>query len=224
MSSIQRENRKNSKKRKIVQKSSDLVGNKNLHKRNSVQQAKEIAKKSLNSNHCCESTEEFTQSSARDINYRAVTDQLQEKILGSLNLFKEASSEYMKNSEYLSDKFINFGYDLDMIQGELSKIANEKEKTLDELGKLKKMLENPKKFIRTQELMDENDLDAFLLEKLNGLKTQVRSLKNRVDKSEQLIGSTPRKSHSKSQCFSGINETILDSSISHTNCNNCIIT
>lgn len=223
MSSNQRENLNYSKKRRDSHNLTVPKPKKTVYKHKSTQETTQKHKKPEISNSVFECTEELTQCSSRDINYRLVTEQLQRKVIDSLSLFKEVNSDYIKNSEFLSDQFLGFNKDLDFIQIELVKLAKEKEESLRELKKLRKILEDPKKFIRPGGFLNEDEADQYLLGELKGLKGKVSMLKARIDKSESMIEQVPSSSYKDSACLLRMQETILDSSESYTNCSNCII-
>ena len=235
MSSNPRENLKNSKKSKDSHYLTIPKPKKTLHKHKPTQETTKKLKRPENSFLPQDCPEELTQCSSRDINtncllsshsptnYRAVTEQLQRKVIDSLSLFKEANSDYIKNSEYVSDQFLGFNKDLDYIQIELLKLAKEKKESLDELKKLRKILEDPKKFIRPGGFLNEEEADHYILGRLQGLKGQVSLLKARIDKSESMIEQVPSSSYKDSACLLKMQETILDSSESYTNCSTCVI-
>lgn len=127
------------------------------------------------------------------------TQQVKDKVLKSLAIFKNAAQEYLDKHQVLENEIDYFQSDFNMVRNELKQVFYESNRSREEMSKLKKASESPNKqanlstknspCANTEILEDSRSRSISPEVKIEELKKQIDELRLIIDKNEEEIRS-----------------------------------
>ena len=121
------------------------------------------------------------------------TDLIKERILGSLQCFKTASTEYISQNRVLQNEVDTFQENFLSVKHEVSEILWESSRSKEELLKMRLIIESPKNEIIESEILDldlssvKSEKEEMLYETLLHLQEEINDMRIIIENNEKAV-------------------------------------